>query len=459
MTLVDDSLLARARDIAVRETAAFRARTPKSQAWQAEARRHMPDGVPMAWMAGFLRHGPVVAVRGQGSRFEDLDGNSYLDVNVGDLSMAAGFAPPAIVRAISEQAARGNHFLLPTTDAVEVCRLLSGRFPLPQWQFTLSASGANAEAIRIARVVTGRTTVLMFDGKYHGHLDQTLWSPADDGTLEADLLGMDPSSGEATAVVPFNDPAALRARLARGDVALVLAEPALTNCGLVTPTPEFVDALNTDVRAAGALLAIDETHTQFAVHGGGTARFGYRPDLITGGKGIGGGMPIGVYGMTDEIAAVVSANLAHDPGLLEAGDSHGLAIGGTLYANALSMAAARAGLAEVFTPEASARVDVLGQRLQAGLQAQLDRLGLPWTADRLGGRVQWRLTPEPPRTGAEGQESVVLALSDARKVFLANRGVWDALATAGPSISYAADESDVDLYVDTAAAFLDELTA
>jgi glutamate-1-semialdehyde 2,1-aminomutase len=300
--------------------------------------------------------------------------------------------------------------------------------------------------------------VLVFDGKYHGHLDQTLWSRGDDGAMEGELTGLDPSTAQTADVIAYNDPDALQARLARGDVAAVLVESALTNCGLVLPTPEFVASLNSDVRAAGAVLIVDETHVQFAVHGGGTAAFGLEPDMLTGGKGIGGGVPIGVIGMTDAIAAVVSANRDHDPGLVETGDAHGLAIGGTLYANALSMAAARIGLAEIFTAEAAERVDRLGRRMQAGLQGEVDRVGLPWTIDRLGGRIQFRLTPEPPRTGADSFASLVLPLIDARKVFLLNRGIWDAIATAGPSVSYAIDENAVDAYVSAAAEFLDELT-
>ena len=455
---VDDALIQRAREILDRELATFASRTPRSARWLADAERVMPGGVPMAWMRSLYRHAPVVAVRGSGSRFEDLDGNTYVDFNACDLAMPAGFAPEPIVRAIHDQALLGNHFLLPTTDAVEVCRLLAERFGLPQWQFTLSATGANTDALRIARVATGRSTVIIFDGKYHGHLDQTLWSRSDDGRMEGDLTGLDPSTAQTTDVLPYNDPDALRARLSRGDVAAVLVESALTNCGLVLPTPEFVAALNTDVRAAGAVLVVDETHVQFAVHGGGTTTFGLQPDMLTGGKGIGGGVPIGVIGMSDAIAGVVSANRDHDPGLVETGDAHGLAIGGTLYANALSLAAARIGLAEIFTPEAGQRIDSLGQRLQTGLQREVERVGLPWTIDRLGGRIQFRLTPQPPRTGADSFASLVLPLADARKVFLLNHGVWDAIATAGPSVSYAIDESDIDTYIDTTREFLNDLT-
>jgi glutamate-1-semialdehyde 2,1-aminomutase len=463
--LVDPALVKRAGEIIARESAAFADRTPRSADWLTQARKRMPDGVPMAWMAALQRLPPVVAVRGQGPRFWDLDENAYLDFNLADQSMAAGYASPPIVAAIKRQAEAGNQFLLPTADAIEVCRLLTERFGLPQWQFTISASGANTDALRLARVATGRSTVLIFDGKYHGHVDQIFWSSPDGGAggrggdLEADGLGLDPESGRHVDVLTFNDSDALRARLGKGDVAAVLLEPALTNCGLVLPEPEFVATLNSAVRAAGALLIVDETHTQFAVYGGGTRQFGFAPDIVTGGKGIGGGIPIGTVGMTDDLAQVMSQNLAYWPGREETCDCHGIATGGTLYANAMSMAASRAGLAEVFTREAAERVSGLGERLQHGLQEQVDRAGLPWTIDRLGGRAQWRLTAPPPRTGAGGFDSVVLPIDDARKAFMANRGVWDAISAAGPAVSFAANERDVDTYVAGAGEFLDDLTA
>lgn len=458
--MTDLALIERARQIITRESAEFARRTPRSAEWLANARMRMPDGVPMAWMAALQRHPPVVAVRGAGPRFWDLDGNDYLDFNLADQSMAAGFASPPIVAATARQAELGNAFLLPTAEATEVCRLLTEQFGLPQWQFTLSASGANTDALRLARVATGRPTVLIFDGKYHGHVDQILWSRQQDRTeLEADVLGLDPASGREVDVLIYNDAAAVRSRVAKGDVAAVLLEPAMTNCGLVEPEPDFVAALNTEVRAAGALLIVDETHTQFAVYGGGTRHYGFQPDIVTGGKGIGGGIPIGVVGMTDALAAVMTENLAYWPGLEETGDCHGLASGGTLYANAMSISAARAGLTEVFTRQAADRVDQLGEWLQRGLQAHVDRAGLPWTIDRLGGRTQWRLTPTPPRTGADGFASVVLPVCDARKVFMANRGIWDAIASAGPAVSYAAGPEDVDAYLKVAGEFLDELTA
>src|SRR5215475_13409783 len=251
----DPALVTRAKQIIERESAAFDARTPASAAWLAEAKTRMPDGVPMAWMAALQRHPPVVAVRGSGSRFWDLDDNAYIDFNLADQSMAAGYCSPPIVAAIKRQAELGNQFLLPTADAIDVCRLLTERFDLPKWQFTISASGANTDALRLARVATGRSTVLIFDGKYHGHVDQIFWSSQNGGSeagrgdLAADGLGLDPESGRHLDVLTFNDPAALRTRLAQGDVAAVMLEPALTNCGLVLPVPEFVAALNSEVRA------------------------------------------------------------------------------------------------------------------------------------------------------------------------------------------------------------------
>src|SRR5262249_5559323 len=354
------AIVGRARQINQRESAAFAARTPRSAEWLAQARSRMPDGVPMSWMAALQRHPPVVAVRGAGSRFWDLDDNSYLDFNLADQSMAAGFASPPVVAAIARQAELGNHFLLPTPEAMAVCRLLTEQFGMPQWQFTLSASGANTDALRLARVATGRSTGPIFAGKYHDHVEQILWSSRDGGSsnggssnggsingassnnrgrahagnLEADGLGLDPESGRHVGVLTYNDPDALRLRLADGDVAAVLLEPALTNCGLGLPEPEFVAALNSAGRAAGALLIVDETHTQFATYGGGTRYFGFEPDMVTGGKGIAGGIPIGTVGMTDALADVMAANLAYWPGRDETGDCHGIATGGTLYANA-----------------------------------------------------------------------------------------------------------------------------
>ena len=447
-TLMSADLTRTLENLRDHETASFHRRVPRSLEWLDTARPLMPNGVPVSWMAGFWRHSPVVAASGSGSTFVDLDGNSYRDFNLCDLAMAAGFAAEPIVQAISRQASLGNHFLLPTTDALEVSRLLADRFALPSWQYTLSASGANVDALRVARAFSGRQRVVVFDAKYHGHMDEMLWS---DG--EPDGIGLPTGSGEHVTAVPFNDIEALETALAQGDVAAVLLEPIMTNCGLVMPLPEFHPQLREATRRHGTLLAADVTHTQFARFGGGAHELGLDPDIITGGKGIGGGVPIGVFGMTrplaDFMASHVEGDFVHGPSV---------PTGGTVYANALSMAAARAGLAEVFTESAHQRVEHLGAHLQQQLQALVDTSGLGFTIDRWGGRCQWRLSEDPPVTGRDGYASVNEPFADARKAFFANRGIWDAIATAGPAISFAATQDDVDAYLAVAEEFLAALS-
>lgn len=443
-SLITPALTERLERLRDAETATFNDSIPRSRAWLAQASDLMPNGVPVSWMSGFWRHSPVVAVSGSGTTFVDLDDNSYRDFNLCDLAMAAGFAPPPIVEAISRQAALGNHFLLPTTDAREVSQLLADRFSLPRWQYTLSASGANVDALRLARAFTGRQRVVVFQAKYHGHMDEMLWSQG-----EPDGLGLPEGSGAHLTAVPFNDIHALEAALAGDDVAAVLLEPVMTNCGLVMPQPGFHEALRAATRQHGALVVADVTHTQFAVLGGGAQQLGLDPDIITGGKGIGGGMPVGVFGMTAPLADFLADHVEGD-----FTDQPSVPTGGTVYANALSMAAARAGLAEVFTDEAHRRVDRLGAQLQQGLQQLVDASGLGFTIDRWGGRCQWRLTAEPPVTGYDGYGSVNEAFADARKVFLMNRGIWDAIATSGPAISFAATQEDVDAYLGASEEFL-----
>jgi glutamate-1-semialdehyde 2,1-aminomutase len=430
----------------------FAERTQRSAELVARARRRLPNGVPMSWMGNLYRHGPLMVEGGAGARFRDVDGHEYLDFNLCDLSMPAGFSPAPIVEAIRRQAGLGVQFLLPSEDAEVVAEQLEARFGLPLWQVTLSASTANVEALRLARLATGRSRVLLFSGRYHGHIDDTLggWR---DGVEDREGLGLPPSAGRDTTLVDFNDLEAVERELARGDVAAVLTEPVLTNCTLVHPEPGFHDGLRERCTAHGTLLIIDETHTQFAVYGGGTRRLGLRPDLVTGGKGIAGGVPIGVYGMTRELADVMEANPEDDTG-----ERPGLATGGTLFANALCLAAARAGLCEVLTEAAFAETERLGTRLADGLDAQFAERGLPWQAHRFGARTGTCVMPDLPRTGLEGFRGMAPELAATRKLFLANRGVWDAIPTAGPSVSTAHVEADVDRYLAVHAKLLDALT-
>lgn len=433
-----------------REAELFESRTPESARLLRLAERRMPRGVPMGWMADLYPNPPVFAAGGEGSSFRDVDDNVYLDFNLCDLSTFVGFAPPALTRAVSEQAGRGVQFLLPGEDDEVVAGELARRFGMPFWQFTLSASQANTEALRLARLATGKSRTVVFGGRYHGHIHDTLQATAD-GRPEQEYLGLPADAGTDTLVAGFNDLDSVERLLGQGEVAAVIAEPVLTNCTVVLPESGFHQGLRQLCDQYGALLILDETHTQFAVWGGATGYFGLEPDIVTGGKGIAGAIPIGTYGITPRLAELMEEN----------GDSDfsvepGVATGGTLFANALSMAAARATLTELLTEEAYLRVGELGERMADGIDAVVAEHRLPWRAHRFGGRSGYCLAPELPADEAEAGHSLIPLLAAARSTYLANRGVWDAIATSGPSISIAHTEDDVDRYLEVLDDFLSE---
>ena len=403
----------------------------------------MPNGVPMSWHRGSYHHAPLWVAEGQGARFTDVDGFTYSDFNIADMSMFCGYAPEPVVRAVSDRMARGNQFLLPTEDAIVVAEELTRRYALPMWQFTLSASQANTEAIRVARVVTGRDKVLLFDGKYHGHFDEALVELAPDGSLRSEERGL-PIGGEAhTVVVPFNDPDALAAALAAGGIALVLTEPALTNnFGLIMPQDGFHAELRRLTRTTGTLLALDETHTQVVGPGGLTVAWGLEPDLLTAGKSIAAGVPFGAWGMTETIGHVLLQMKGPDG---ERGDM--IATGGTLFGNALSMAAARATMLEVLTDEAYASTARLGAKLATGMAATVRAAGLPWHIHHLGPRAGYTFRPEPVTNAVEARACADDLLTRLIRVWLANRGVWEAIVGAGPVVPVPATDDDVDAYL------------
>lgn len=348
--------------------------------------------------------------RRRGPRFTDADGHEYLDFNVCDMSAVLGYAHPRLTETIAAQAARGVQFFLPAEPVLAVCEQLRLRFGLPHWQFTLSASAANAEALRIARAATGRHGVLLFSGKYHGQLEDTLWS-GDGGQLEPEELGLGTVAPADLAVVEFNDLDAAERVLSRGRTAAALIEGVLTNCGTVLPEPGFLPGLGAACSRHGALLILDETHMQFDFYGGVSTHFGARADLVTGGKGIGGGIPIGAYGMTSELAGLVESNTADETGTVP-----GLALGGTLFANALSLACAEVVLTELMRPADYDRIIGLGQRLADGIESAARQHGLDWGAHRFGARTGYCLFPELPRTALEAQASMDPLLTDTRRV-------------------------------------------
>lgn len=431
----------------------FARRTPRSSDLAAQARAVMPNGVPMSWMAGLHRHLPPWVSHGDGPAFVDVDGNRYVDFNLADLSAPAGFTPEPIRQVLQQRAELGVQFLLPTADSIEVSRLLAQRFGLPSWQYTLSASTANIEALRLARVATGRDRIVVFAGKYHGHIDDTLWT-AQHGVVSPELRGLAPRPDGSIIELAFNDHEAVARSLADGDIAAVLVEPALTNCGVVLPADGFLEWIRLQCTRTGSLMIVDETHTQMAMFGGLTRRMGLSPDIITAGKGIGGGVPIGVYGMTAELAHCVEQHLDVD-----VADEHGLAVGGTLFANALSMAAAHAGLRDIFTEQRHREVERLGGALADGLDLVFGNAGLPWRAHRLGARSGYCLEPDLPTDARDAARSLDPLFIDTRRVFFANRGVWDAIASAGPHAGFAHDLTHIDRYLAVAEEFVGAITA
>jgi len=433
--------------LAAAERNLFQRRTAKSQALLARAKEAMPSGVPMPWMAGLYPHDPVFVAGGRGSTFEDIDGNRYVDFNLVDLAGSLGFAPAPVVEAVKRRMDLGSSFLLPTEDGLVAAELLKQRTGLPFWQFTGSATVANTEALRLARFVTGRERLLMFEGKYHGHGDDMLVS-SETGAAQAELLGLPKGIEGKALTVPFNDLAALERALAEGDAACLMAEPMLTNCNIVFPDEGFWAEARKLLDRAGVLLVIDEAHTHSFAYGGLTRLWGLKPDVLVLGKGLGTGVPFAAYGVSAPLAQAMEKHLYVDP------QWTGLALGGTTYGSALVLAAARAALESCLGEEDYTRVTALGRRLAFGLQALFDRRGLAWRAPVIGGRSGWVLGPGLPRNAAESRAAMHHGFAAARKLFFANRGVWDAIASAGPGCSFQHGESDVDLYLEVSDAFL-----
>jgi glutamate-1-semialdehyde aminotransferase len=401
-------------------------------------------------MAGLWRTPPIYIERGEGASFTDIDGNTYLDFNLCDLALTTGYGHPAVTAALARQAALGTHYLLPTPSAVRVSERLFDRTGVPYWHATLSASNSNTEVIRIARARTGRSDVVLFAGHYHGHIEETLVREANGKTIP-DTTGLSPGSERHTSLLPFNDLKALEARLASGDVALVLTEPVMTNCNLVLPDPDFHSELRRLTRKYGTLLCIDEAHTFQFSFGGMTHYWNLEPDFLVLGKGFGSGVAFSFYGMTESLGRFVADATDSDVG------PRGIALGGTTYGSALAFAVAETMLDEVLSESAYATVRQRGQELADGLQGLFTALGLPWTAFHCGPRSGFCLETQLPRTGEAAWRSLDYDLIDARRVYLANRGIWDAVGAAGPQASFAHTTADIERYLEAVEGFLREI--
>jgi glutamate-1-semialdehyde 2,1-aminomutase len=428
-------------DLLSRELDRFEREHPRSRELTTRAERSLLAGVPMPWMIRWAGGFPVFAVEAHGARFRDVDGHEYVDFCLGDTAAMTGHSPAPTVRAVAEQAARGITLMLPSEDALWVGEELARRFGLPRWQFALTATDANRFAIRLARELTGRPKILVFNWCYHGTVDETF------ATLEgASVVSREGNVGppvaleETTRVVEWNDVEALERELGFGDVACVLAEPALTNIGIVHPEPGFHDSLREATRKTGTLLIIDETHTLCAGPGGYTAAHRLDPDLLTVGKAIAAGIPAAAYGFSREVADQLEALLPRD----ERADIGG--IGGTVAANVLSLAAMRATLGEVLTDDAFAHMIALGERFEAGVAGAIERHGLPWHVTRLGCRVEYLFRPERPRNGSEAAAGGNAALDRLIHLYALNRGILLTPFHNMALMSPATTEADVDLH-------------
>ena len=344
------------------EDAEFLQRTKGSAALVRQAERHMPSGVPMAWMKG-IYNTPILCIpHGSGAEFFDVDGNACLDFNPADLAMTMGHGAPAPADAAARQMAQGANFLLSTMDAIDVAETPADRTGMPHWQFTLSASGSNTEATCISRFAAGREKIVPFVGHYHGHIDETL-AHEDATGVEPALLGLPRGAADSAIIVPFNDLDRPEQALKAEDVALVLTEPALSNCNILLPQPGFPTGVPDLTRKYGTLPAFDEANTFQFAYGGLVEAWQLECGFQVSGKGLGTGFSFALYGFSDQIAGVMERCVGRLTG------PAGLATGGTTYASALAVRTTKAALEQVVNKDNFARIDQLGNRLSDGLNA------------------------------------------------------------------------------------------
>jgi glutamate-1-semialdehyde 2,1-aminomutase len=400
------------------EESRFHATHPRSYELYQRARKSLHGGVPMLWMIRWAGSFPVFVKEASGAHFTDVDGNDYIDFCLGDTGAMTGHSPKATVKAITEQIQKGITLMLPFEDVIWVGEELQRRFKLPFWQFALTATDANRFALRMARVITGRSKVLVFNYCYHGSVDETFISMDEEGTPISRPNNMGPQIDprETSKVIEFNDIAALETALSARDVAVVLAEPVMTNIGIIHPEPGYHKALRELTRKYGTYLIIDETHTICTGPGGYTASFGLEPDFLTLGKPLAGGIPAAIYGFTEEVSQAFAKKLSMD-------DADVGGIGGTLAGNALSIAAMKATLQNVLTDEYYSKAIALQEKFTEGVQSVIKEFDLPWIVKQLGNRSEYWFRPKPPKNGGEAHVAVDPELDRYMHLYALNRGI------------------------------------
>ncbi len=392
---------------------------PQSMALARAAEQHYLFGVPLHWMRDWPSPATLFVAQAQGATLTCADGVRYADFCLGDTGAMFGHSPAPLAQAIAEQAARGLTCMLPATNAATVGALLSNTFGLPMWQMALSASDANRFVLRWARAITGRAQLLVFDGCYHGAVDDTLvdLDVASGHTLpRPSVLGQVHNHAAFTRVVPFNDLPALEAALKHGDVACLLAEPALTNFGLVPPEPGYWEQARALCRTHGTLFVCDETHTISTALGGYARAHGLEPDVMVVGKAVAGGLPCAVYGFTHAVAE----RMARAKNAAPEGHS---GIGTTLAGNALTLAALQASLEHLHTAPNYAHMLELASVLEQGLRERIASAGRPWTVTRLGARMELQFMDHTPRNAQDVRDHAQGELEALTHLYMLNRGV------------------------------------
>jgi glutamate-1-semialdehyde 2,1-aminomutase len=396
----------------------FRVQHPTAEEAHERSARHLPRGVPLHWMSQWPTDYPVHIAGASGGEVTDVDDNTYVDFCLADSAAMFGHGLADVAEAVRARLLDGAGFMLPTSDAAGAAENLAARFGLPYWQFATSATDANRFAVRLARLLTGRPKLLVFNGKYHGSLDEThVMLVGGQSAPQPGIAFAGEEVPRTTVVVEFNDLRALERALAEDDVACVLAEPAMTNCSMILPGANFHDGLRELTREAGSLLILDETHTFCAGPQGMTGREGLKPDFLTLGKSIGGGIPVAVYGFSEAVAA----------GVLEHTNRNGFAInhfgfGGTLAGNALATQVVSTVLERHATPANYERMIRFAEKLEGALEAAVRELGVGWSLSRLGCRVELVLAPQAHRDATEARASRHPELEAAVRLGLLNRG-------------------------------------
>ena len=395
----------------------FAGEHPQCQDLYERAKGCLLDGVPMNWMVRWAGGFPLFVKEAKGATFTCADGKQFIDFCLGDTGAMVGHSPDLPMKRIAEQLKKGITFMLPTEDAIWVGEELQRRFGLKYWQTTLTATDANRFVLRLARHITKRPYVLVFDYCYHGSVDESFIT-INDGIPgpRPGAIGPQVNPVITTRVVPWNNLQALEQALAPGDVACVLAEPVMTNIGIIHPEPGYHEALRNLTRKYGTLLVIDETHTMCAGPGGYTGEAGLQPDILTVGKTIGSGIPAAVYGLSEEVGDMVSKSIKVD-------ESDVGGIGGTLAGNALSLAAMRATLETTLKKDTFAHTIPLAIRFTDGVQQVIKEFELPWVINRLGCRAEYWFCDRLPKNGGDAEAAVDSELDRYMHLAALNRGI------------------------------------